>query len=96
MKTTVLSAIALTMTFSASVLADEAAMLAQCVAEVTEKSAAAGEPAANPEAVCGCLQEAFAANPALEAEMQAAGGLPSAEEASPEMIAAIDGCKDAE
>ena len=97
MKPTILSLAALSLAITPLALAHEhggenAEQHAACVADVTEKSAAAGMPVKDADQACKCLGKGVTENPALMEEIQAAGGLPPQEEASAELKTVVEAC----
>lgn len=65
---------------------------AACVADVTVKSEAAGKPVKDADEACKCLGKGVMENPALMTEIEAAGGLPSPEDASAELKTVVEAC----
>lgn len=65
---------------------------AACVADVTAKSTAAGMPVKDADEACKCLGKGVTENPALMTEIEAAGGLPSPDDASAELKTVVEAC----
>lgn len=97
MKHKLLSLAVLSFAASLPVLADghsgdNAELHAACVADITEKSAAAGTPVNDADEACNCLGKGIQANPGLMGEIESAGGLPPKDEASPELQTVVEAC----
>ena len=71
---------------------EQAEQHAACVADITEKSAAAGMPVKNADTACQCLGQGVTKNPALMDEIEAAGGLPPRDVASADLQAVVEAC----
>lgn len=97
MKTTFLSLAIVSLAIVSPAFADghegeNAERHAACVADVTAKSAAAGTPVNDADKACDCLGKGVTENPALMAEIEAAGGLPAEEDASSELKTVVEAC----
>lgn len=64
----------------------------RCVAEITKASEAAGQDSSHAPVICECLVPKIGENPDLAAEIETHGGLPSPQEASAELEAAVQSC----
>lgn len=69
---------------------------AACVADISEKADAAGQPLNDASAVCECFGPKVMEDPALLKEIEDAGGLPPEETASDALKAVIGPCLEAD
>ncbi|MEM1146166.1 MAG: hypothetical protein AAGA72_10115 [Pseudomonadota bacterium] len=66
--------------------------MAQCVADVTEKSEAMGHDASKAGEICACLVPKIGENVELISEIESHGGLPGPDEASETLNSVIESC----